>query len=227
MAANRILVKAAPGLTSVRLTYGTAHVTFKAAPLFKRITPAPAPAAAAPVWQLLTAEGDLSGEDAWDACYSLLQDGFRIAGTAPPRFAEPDLEQRWIAGSDAELGMALAQACDKADEQNADFPRVVGNPYWFRDSDHSQFDAAIAAIGGPDVADKVRIAHLDTGYDPGHSSLPKRLRKDLAHNFVDDGGPNDASDQTNGLFNNLGHGTGTLSILAGTRTTVDATSRSP
>ena len=62
----------------------------------------------------------------------------------------------------------------------------------------------------------MRIAHLDTGYDPKHHSLPQRLRKDIARNFVDDGNVNDATDQTSGLLNNLGHGTGTLSILAGT-----------
>ena len=62
---------------------------------------------------------------------------------------------------------------------------------------------------------KGRIAHFDTGYDPNHHTLPKRLRADIARNFVDDGNPNDASDQTSGLLTNLGHGTGTLSILAG------------
>src|SRR5262249_45048107 len=65
---------------------------------------------------------------------------------------------------------------------------------------------------------RVRIAHLDTGYDPDHSSLPLRLRKDLARNFVDEDKPNDASDTSSGLANNLGHGTGTLSILAGRKT---------
>ena len=66
------------------------------------------------------------------------------------------------------------------------------------------------------MASKVRIAHFDTGYDPDHHTLPKRLRRELARNFVDDDHPNDASDQTSGLLTNLGHGTGTLSILAGT-----------
>src|SRR5262249_29452846 len=89
------------------------------------------------------------------------------------------------------------------------------NPLWFRDSDHSQFDEAIEAIGGSDVPSKVRIAHLDTGYDPDHHALPKHLSKDLAKNFVDPERPNDASDRTDGLLTNLGHGTGTLSILAG------------
>jgi len=47
-------------------------------------------------------------------------------------------------------------------------------------------------------------------------TVPKRLRRDIGRNFVEDDNPGDASDQTSGLFTNLGHGTGTLSILAGT-----------
>ena len=63
---------------------------------------------------------------------------------------------------------------------------------------------------------RVRIAHLDTGYDPDHKSLPKNFRKDLARNFVDADKPKDATDRSEGtLFNNFSHGCGTLSILAG------------
>src|SRR4051812_21797497 len=217
MATRGILVKAAPGLSAATLTFGAAPVTFAATPLFKSITPTPAlGAAAANVWQVLTPEPGFAEENPWDVCHSLLQQGFGVAGAAAPEFAEPDLEQRWITGRDVELGIAASQSCDAVNEQDANFPRIPGKPYWFRDPAHSQFDDAIAAIGGPDAAAKVRIAHFDTGYDPKHRSLPQRLRKDLARNFVDDENPNDASDQTAGLLTNLGHGTGTLSILAGT-----------
>ena len=212
----RILVKAAPGLTTSQLQFGAAPVTFTAAPLFKSIGPGPAlGAAAASSWQILTPQAELAGENNWDLCHSLLQQGFGISGVPAPEFAEPDLEQRWITGSDSDLGMALARSCDTTDPQSPDFPSNP-NPYWFRDSSHSQFDAAMTAVGGPQVASKVRIAHFDTGYDPQHHCLPQRLRKDIARNFVDDGRPNDASDDSSGLLNNLGHGTGTLSLLAGT-----------
>jgi hypothetical protein len=117
----------------------------------------------------------------------------------------------------ADLAFALNQSCDHPDPQSTDFPRL-DNDYWFHDINHSQFDDAVAAIGGPNAASKVRIAHFDTGYDPNHRTLPKRLRNDLARNFVDDGNPNDATDTTEGPLTNLGHGTGTLSILAGAGT---------
>jgi subtilase family protein len=212
----RILVKAAPGLTASQLQFGAAAVSFTVTPLFKSIGPQPTLGAVADnVWQVLTPPPGLAEENGWDVCHALLQQGFGVAGASPPEFAEPDLQQQWITGKDSDLGMSLAQSCDTTDPQSTDFPRNP-NPFWFRDSTHSQFDAAIAAIGGPNVAPKVRIAHFDTGYDPKHHSLPQHLRKDIARNFVDDGHPDDASDDSSGLLNNLGHGTGTLSILAGT-----------
>jgi Subtilase family len=218
MKTPRILVKAAPGLSSARLSFGATPVTFTVAPLFKSIAPATAlGATAAATWQILTPPPGFAEENAWDVCHLLLQQGFGVASVPAPEFAEPDLEQQWITGSDAELGMAMSRSCDGVNPQHIeDFPGIADNPYWFRDSNHSQFDDAIAAIGGPQVASKVRIAHFDTGYDPDHHTLPKRLRADIARNFVDDGDPNDATDQTSGPLANLGHGTGTLSILAGT-----------
>jgi subtilisin family serine protease len=60
---------------------------------------------------------------------------------------------------------------------------------------------------------------LDTGYDPAHITRPAKLI--LEHNYVKDGfKPDDASDHTpDGMefMRNRGHGTGTLSLLAGNR----------
>jgi Subtilase family len=215
-AMQRILVKAAPGLSAPRLSFGDSAVTFTASRLFQSIDAQPAlGVASGEVWHILTPPAGFAEATAWDVCHSFMQQGFGVAGSPAPSFAEPDLEQKWITGSTAEGGQSLAQSCDQADPQSPDFPGE-GNPYWFRDASHAQFDSAVAAIGGPEVASKVRIAHFDTGYDPNHHTLPKRLRRDIARNFVDDGNPGDASDQTSGLLTNLGHGTGTLSILAGT-----------
>ena len=213
---QRILVKAAPGLSDTKMTFGAAGAPIKVERLFTSIdSQAAFGAAASDVWYVLTPPPAMAEQSAWDVCHSLLQDGFGVAGTLPPKFAEPDIEQKWIVGSLSEGAQSLAQSCDVRDAQNPDFPRN-SNDYWFRDSAHSQFDNAIAAIGGPDVESKVRIAHFDTGYDPNHHTLPKRLRRDsIQRNFVDPAHPNDASDRTLGLLANLGHGTGTLSILAG------------
>jgi hypothetical protein len=62
----------------------------------------------------------------------------------------------------------MRTSCEKQG-QDLRFP-TNQNPFWFRDDLHPQFDAALAQIGGPGVASNVRIAHLDTGYDPNTSS---------------------------------------------------------
>jgi hypothetical protein len=214
---QRILVKAAPGLSAPRLTFGVSGAPFTATPLFTSIGSQLAlGVAAGEAWYVLTPPQGFAADNSWDICHSVVQQGFGVAGASGPIFAEPDFEQKWLTGTSSEGGQSLTQSCDEEDKQNPAFPRDEGNPYWFRDSNHSQFDEAIAAIGGPQVASQVRIAHFDTGYDPNHHSLPGRLRRDLGRNFVDDDHPNDASDDSSGLFTNLGHGTGTLSILAGT-----------
>jgi hypothetical protein len=214
---QRILVKAAPGLSVSRLSFGAAPVEFKATRLFESIEAQPAlGAAAGEVWHILTPPLGFAEANGWDICHSLMRDGFGVAGAPAPAFAEPDIEQRWITGKSIEGGQSLVQPCGAPDPQNPDFPREIGDNYWFRTASHSQFNDAIDAITGPDVPSKVRIAHFDTGYDPNHRTLPKRLRRDIGRNFVEDDNPGDASDQTSGLFTNLGHGTGTLSILAGT-----------
>ncbi|TGP30955.1 hypothetical protein EN871_34540, partial [bacterium M00.F.Ca.ET.228.01.1.1] len=71
----------------------------------------------------------------------------------------------------------------------------------------------------------ITIAHLDTGFDPGHQTLPSGLLTAQQRNFVDDGtGPNNATDHAPAgpLTSNRGHGTGTLSLLAGNK--LDGTS---
>lgn len=64
---------------------------------------------------------------------------------------------------------------------------------------------------------KIRIAHFDTGYDPAHVCYNDAIiRHDLERNFVDSDTARSAVDRfSEGLLRMPGHGTGTLSILAG------------
>ena len=140
--------------------------------------------------------------------------GLGFAGAPALEFAEPDFQQRWITAEESENTFGLASGCTAAEPQDSRFPQDPA-PLWFHDGRHGQFDDALAAIDIPHAADAVRVAHLDTGYDPAHHSLPERLETALQRNFVDAGRAKDASDDTQGPLNNLGHGTGTLSILAG------------
>jgi hypothetical protein len=68
------------------------------------------------------------------------------------------------------------------------------------------------------TAPRTRIAHLDTGYYSVHETTPANILDTLEWNFVGrDGNPTSAEDPNNWLpiLDNSGHGTGTLSILAG------------
>src|SRR4051812_8178915 len=97
--AHAILVKAAPGLPPVELTFGAAPVAFTATPLFKSIGPEPGfGVAAGSAWQILSPEPGFVTENPWDLCHSLMQQGFGLAGAPVPQFAEPDFEQKWVAG---------------------------------------------------------------------------------------------------------------------------------
>lgn len=142
----------------------------------------------------------------WDACHAFLQPkALGAAGTA--EFVEPDLMQSWPVESPP-----LA-AGDQPDEQDTRYPCIPGDNDWYRDDNHGRFRKALEALGpNPPV---VRIAHLDTGYDPNHHALPANLRTGLAKSFLSDPPLDNAYDVSHGLLNNLGHGTGTMSVLAG------------
>ncbi len=210
--APRILVKTRAGLPTEPMALGAAAQRFTATPLFQSIGQGQGIVASS-AWYVLSPATSLDGGNPWDLCHTLLQGGFGVAGPAA-EFAEPDFRQQWAAGRDFEQSLALASSCTAPDPQDPRFPRKP-DPLWFQDPTHGQFAEALAQIGTPALADAVRIAHLDTGYDPAHETLPVRLEKALQRNFVDTDRPDDASDDTEGLLNNLGHGTGTLSILAG------------
>jgi hypothetical protein len=107
----------------------------------------------------------------------------------------------------------MASPCGEPAPPNPQFP-AEPDLLWFQDTTHAQFDATVAVIGDPG-AERVRVAHLDTGYDPAHLTLPAHLDLALQRNFVEADRPDDATDITEGPLNSLGHGTGTLGILAG------------
>jgi hypothetical protein len=218
----RLLVKTRPGVPGARLQMDDAKFRFSAAPLFKSIGVKRARTAAAPAatWQILTPIADQGLADPaevgnpWDLCHHLLENGLGVPGGDTVEFAEPDLQQRWLVGRPGALAVALAAAGSGPDPQNPDYP-TLPDDFWYRDQKHGQWNAALATLSDPGDGKRTRIAHLDTGYDPTHLTRPRHLNTKLQKNFVDSSRPDDASDDSGGLLNNLGHGTGTLSILAG------------
>lgn len=208
----RLLVKMSGGQQRLTLAAGKSKLNLKAEPLFESIKDKPKIGLAeTPQWHIVAATDEDDEVNVWDLCHEATSGGMGMAAGGQVEFAEPDIQQRWIFGTESQSLFAAAASCDKAQDPDSRLP-VGQGLFWFRDQDHSQLQAARDQVGEP--GSRVRIAHLDTGYDPSHTTKPKFLRTDLQRNF-EDGDPNDATDHSDGAFNNLGHGTGTIGILAG------------
>lgn len=211
----RLLVKTNRTATAARLALGGAPVELKLTPLMPSIDrPAGTMMAAAPVWHVAETE---SYRNPWDACHALLDQGLGMAG-GDVVLAEPDLEQVWLWTTPNRQALGIA-GCDPA-PPNHDVYATGNTNLWFVDEAHSQLEEVRPRVAAPDPTTSprkvVRIAHLDTGYDDKHATKPRFLNKRLARNFVDDDRPNDATDRPTAVINPMfGHGTGTLSILAG------------
>jgi subtilisin family serine protease len=216
----------APLAISARRSLSLAGLHFEIEPLFQTQpagTPGTALAAAGDAaweWHVARPQGSVAGANAWEVAHEVIQNGLGMAGAAGT-IVEPDLLQSWPyenpPGRDAQGLAADATAC-VFNDQRADLPSVPGEFAWHLGDAFSQLRSARQTAAAAPGSRRIRIGHLDTGYDPSHSSLPLHLRRDLQRNFVDDGPPGDARDPgVRGLLKNPGHGTGTLSILAGNR----------
>jgi subtilisin family serine protease len=217
-ATNRFLIKfrdrpeSASSRFSATLGVSGPAIIFTSEPLFRSIgvTSAQGLTASGGVWRLAPASAELDQAEAWDHCHNIL------AANPNAVAVEPDLVQQWPVAVPTDTGQKFGAAPlgPHAQDIGNGYAGVADDNYWFRNNLHNQMDSALAQTSG---GAGVRIAHLDTGYDPNHKSLPRHLRKDdLARNFVDPDYPNDATDRSEGtIFNNFSHGCGTLSILAG------------
>lgn len=214
-----LLVRMRPLPSELGFSVRAGGIDLTVEPLFKSIPPTPAfdgqavaEDAPATAWHLLRAARADVDANSWDVCHALLRDGLGIAGAENIAFAEPDLEQRWLTEVKPPRGFGAARDCIRV-EPNGKFPAGTAEN-WYRDLLHAQLDDAVATARQVDAAPRVRIAQLDSGYDPRHKTVPQTLLRDLERNYVDADFPRDATDRTSGLLTNLGHGTGTLSILA-------------
>ena len=194
-----------------------AGVSFDLEPLFAARAPADAAgiAGAAFEWHVATPSGAPDAATAWQAAHAL-NEAASAAVAGAPVLVEPDLVQQWPYDNPTARDRDALGAGDACvfNDQRPELPRIDDLFAWHLDPAFSQLrQARTSAAGG---TSRVRIAHLDTGYDPAHQTLPSRIRLDLQRNFVDDQGPHDARDPAiRGALRNPGHGTGTLSILAG------------
>ena len=172
------------------------------------------------VWHLAHPKGAIDGAHPWELAHAALGSGFGLAGDAGV-FIEPDLIQSFLVGPEDDASPLAAAQADGFMDQVEGLPRVPGRFAWHLDGDKSELRTARERAGAPPASGRIRIAHLDTGYDPAHSARPLHIA--LERNFVTGQGEHDAHDPSHsGILKNPGHGTGTLGILAGGLYALDA-----
>jgi subtilisin family serine protease len=210
---NRVLVKLRP---STALRAAEARTNLR--PLYDM----PSARAAAfnvgaePQW--FVAELPDGASTPWDLAHARVADQLGVA-ESDVIFAEPDLVHNVFPDDGDGLGsrgLAVGEQCMVTPQDGSNDKATDPHDGWHLDDRHSQLATARAAVAFTDP--RTRIAHLDTGYYRAHITVPRFLRRDLERNFVErDNDPGSAQDPDNRLLvlDNSGHGTGTLSILAG------------
>lgn len=164
---------------------------------------------------------DTRGENPWEVAHRVskkLRDIRGVKTASMPSAIEPNIRQEWINEEVEEQSIlnAAADSCEFED-QRTDLPFQPGRFAWHLENSFSQLAKAREESKSHAGSRTIRIAHLDTGYDKKHSVFSEtNINHSLERNYVDKDRPEDARDLgVDGLLKNPGHGTGTLSILAG------------
>jgi Subtilase family len=165
---------------------------------------------------------DTPGADtAWDAAH---REAVAALGLAEDDvlFVEPDLVHDIYRDTNERLGgepFAVGEDCGAIPQDGSNGkalgPQTFG---WHLDDGYSQLRAAGEAVVF--AAPRTRIAHVDTGYFRAHETTPAFVVRALERSFVDadaETGSAQDPDRAVPLLDNSGHGTGTIGILAGGR----------
>jgi len=215
MSTNRLLVKLRPS-SALRAADSRANVR----PLFENRATAFG-VDATPQWyiaDLPDAGLPARSVSPWDLAHARVAAQLGIA-ESDVVFAEPDLIHDVYRDTNEEAlqaGFAAGADCTETPQDSTHNKARGPADAWHLGDDFSQLAGARAAVAFTER--RTRIAHIDTGYQPSHALKPAHILKDLERNFVDsDDNPGSATDPNNKVFllDNSGHGTGTISILAG------------
>ena len=157
------------------------------------------------------------GANPWDQAHALLSRGAGAA--ASPISVEPDMLVSWDPAPEAAPGFAATGAAPNGPRGQDDRGGRETGPHfaWHLDGNFSDLRNARGAVSDP-IQHAVLIAHLDTGYDPDHSSCPAHIETALERDFTGAQTVNSARDTSPGLpvpLSNRGHGTATIALLAG------------
>jgi hypothetical protein len=173
----------------------------------------------------------LSDLHPWDTAHQIAQGklpGSEQFGASADAYVEPDLlNTRQYPSPSAAATRAVPPAAAKPAEGTSPVQPVEGlnqaydpspapdgtitfSPGWYTDVQHSNFVEAWNVTKGKGI----RIAHPDTGYTPGHMSVPRNLLPQEGWNFYENN--NNAIDPyLSTPWDMPGHGTATLALLAG------------
>ncbi|MEO5588407.1 MAG: S8 family serine peptidase [Gemmatimonadaceae bacterium] len=168
-----------------------------------------------PQWFL--AEMSAEAQSPWDLAHTRVADQLGVA-ESDVIFAEPDIIHdvyRDAAGDESSETLRVGANCaEEPQDKGNGKPAGPDSFAWHRGDDYSQLAKARDAVEFTEP--RTRIAHLDTGYYPKHVTTPAHIRSDLQRSFASDDDSGAASDPGNhGFLDNAGHGTGTISVLAG------------
>jgi subtilisin family serine protease len=159
----------------------------------------------------------------WDAAHDRLAAQLGV-GEGEVIFAEPDLIHDIYKDTNErplDQPFAVGEACDNT-PQDGTHGKATGAGFdWHLDAAHSQLAAARETVTF--ASPRTRIAHIDTGYSRMHETVPQHINRALERSFVEaDANPGSAEDPDRQvpILDNSGHGTGTIGILAGKRSSV-------
>lgn len=211
--ATRLLVKLRPGGA---LRAASSHV--RLTPLYDR--PAALSGAGEPQWFVVE---PAAGATPWDSAHDRLAAQLGV-GDNDVLFAEPDLVHdiyRDPHGPDERQTFAVGESCESTPQDASHGKRAGAAWNWHLDEDHSQLAAARAAVRF--AAPRTRVAHIDTGYSRLHETTPVHVNQTLERSFVEedpDATSAEDPDRKVPILDNSGHGTGTIGILAGKRSSI-------
>src|SRR4051794_23350440 len=99
----------AAGQQSLSLAAGKSTFDLKVEPLFKSIKDKPAVGLTeTPQWHIVAPAAETDEVNVWDLCHEATSGSLGMAAGGPVEFAEPDLEQRWIFGTESQSLFAAA-----------------------------------------------------------------------------------------------------------------------
>ena len=132
-------------------------------------------------WFLAETSAELDPATAWDECYERFVSGQALAAAGGITYAEPDWPQAWIPPDRAEVvsPFGVVDSCVEEEGWMNDGNVPHGTkPDWHLDDMYSGLRMARNSVSSIDGR-RVRVGHLDTGYDPAHQLLPEHIRHDL------------------------------------------------